>query len=437
MPFDSILSFFNGLNLAPVIQTAKEIFAVWWWVPLPFIIWRPLLFFWLWWRQDIYDDTVKRVIIEVRVPDESLKPIRAMDTVISGMWQIYGPPNWFEKWWKGEFLLGFSFEIVSIDGIPHFYIRLPLKYRTITESHIYSQYPDAEITEVEDYSNKVPLDIPNKEWEMWGTDYHTLKPDPYPIKTYPEFETEKESEEEKRVDPISGLLEGMTRLKPGEQLWVQVVAIPFLDEKDWLKEGEAIKNKLVNRKSNPPVKTMVAEMGDLAVLGMPPGVKQEETKDILPPEMKLTPGEKNVVAAIERKISKLGFVCNVRYLYVAKRDAFNTHHIRIPMSYFANFVTNDLNAIVPWGQTITKIKQNWYDWYLLVQRRLYARKRRIIRNYRLRQAPLFPLPGGDFILDAEELATIYHFPSRTVAPASTVVRVESKKSEAPADLPVE
>jgi len=35
------------------------------------------------------------------------------------------------------------------------------------------------------------------------------------------------------------------------------------------------------------------------------------------------------------------------------------------------------------------------------------------------------------------LATIYHFPGHTVAPASTMERIEAKKSEPPADLPIE
>jgi len=424
-------------ELTPLFEKVFNILKTWWWLIIPSFFGKQLLFYWLWWRKEKFDATVKRVLIEVRIPRESLKPIRAMETVMTGLWQLYGPPNWYEKWWKGEFILSYSFEIVAIDGVPHFYIRLPERYRTIAESHIYSQYPEAEISLVDDYTQNVPQDIPDKDWEMWGTDYKLTRPESYPIKTYPQFETERETEEEKRIDPIAGLLEGMARLKSGEQIWVQIVATPTLDELPWVKDGEKLRDKLVRRKEAPAPKPMIQELFDLVVMGQPPGAQKKEEDGEIPPEMKLTPGEKEVVAAVEKKIGKLGFITNVRYIYLARRDAFSSSNIRIAMSYFVNFVTENFNGIVPWGETITKVKQNWYDWFWFVKRRLYLKKRRIFRNYVLRENPKFPQEGGTFMLNTEELASIYHFPSRMVAPAPLVPRVEAKKGEAPSELPVE
>ena len=66
---------------------------------------------------------------------------------------------------------------------------------------------------------------------------------------------------------------------------------------------------------------------------------------------------------------------------------------------------------------------------------------KIFRLYRERFHPMFPRPAdrrtGLFVLNTEELASIYHFPSRAVAPAPTVPRVEAKKGEAPPELPIE
>ena len=82
-------------------------------------------------------------------------------------------------------------------------------------------------------------------------------------------------------------------------------------------------------------------------------------------------------------------------------------------------------------KTITKIQ------WILRKRRLYIRKRRIFRYFQKRWPPFFPRPGGTYVLNTEELATLYHFPSRVVAPAPTVPRVEAKKGEPPSELPIE
>lgn len=64
------------------------------------------------------------------------------------------------------------------------------------------------------------------------------------------------------------------------------------------------------------------------------------------------------------------------------------------------------------------------------------RKHHIFNGYKQR----VPWVGlGQFILNIEELATLFHLPISTeTAPTPVSVdRVESKKSEAPANLPVE
>ncbi|MFH1451182.1 MAG: hypothetical protein ABIF89_01060 [bacterium] len=453
MPADllHLIKILGGDQISWLIPLLEEVFTVikaWWWVPLPFIFWPVLVAMWLWWRQGLWDEKQKHIVAEIKPPEEHLKPIRAMETVMTGLWQIYSPPNWFERWWKGEFQLKFSFEIVSIDGVPRFYVRFAEKYLPILETHVYGQYPGAEIAVVDDYVKKVPQDIPNKEWYMWGTDYRLTKgglanrrveEEAIPIRTYTDFETEHETEEEQKIDPLAGLLQGMTQLKEGEALWVQIVACPTLGnpsdgERPWQKNGEKLRDRLAKREVSPKRKPLLNEIADLLFWGKPPAAKVEE-KEVFPREMRLTPGERDTVEAIEKKISKQGFETTVRYIYLARKDAFNGSNIRIPMSYFTNFCNTDLNSIVPWGETITKIKQNWYDWFWFVKRRLYLKKRRLFRLYAMRLSPKFPLAGGTFILNTEEIASLYHFPSRRVAPASTLMRVGSRKAEAPPNLP--
>jgi len=415
----------KNLNLG----LAWLIIKTWWWVPLPFVLFPPLKVLYLFWIQKRWDAKVKRILLEIKIPREIFKPIKAMEYVFAGLHGIHDPANFREKWIDGQFQLSLSFEIVSLGGEPHFYIRTPVQFRKHVESSIYAQYSEAEISQVDDYTKYVPQDIPKPGWDLWGCDYIATKEDPYPIKTYRQFEVERETKEERRVDPLAQLLEGMTTLQPGEQLWFQVIAKPIIDEIPWVKKGLDIVNKLVRRPVPRAQRPIIQEAAEVLIMG--PSPPAEEVREIIPPEMKLTPGERTIVMAIEEKISKFGFDSNIRFIYLGKEDIFFKPHVRIPMGYFKALSTLNLNGLRPWMKTITKIM-----WFFR-NRRLYLRKRRIFRYYQKRWPPLFPRRGGTYVLNSEELATLYHLPGRIVAPAPTIPRVEAKKGEPPPGLPIE
>lgn len=419
----------------PILSTLWQIIKVWWWLPLIFILWKPFAFLYLWWRREKYDATVKRIVLEIKIPKEVLKPIKAMENVFAGFHAVHDVFNWRERWIEGQFQLSFSLEIVSLGGEIHFYIRTPEQFRGIIESNIYSQYPDAEIFEVPDYTKNVPQDIPNKEWDLWGTDLINTKPDPYPIKTYPKFEAEAQHMEEKRIDPLAGLLEGLATLGPGEQMWIQIVVKPIREEKPWQKEGREIINKMARRPAKPKPKPMIQEAAEVLVFG-PPKEKEKKEEEAFPPvRMKLTPGEEEVMKAIEEKISKFGFDCNIRYIYLGKEEVFFKPRARIPYGFFKEVSSETLNGFKPDKRTITKVKS--VPFWFLDKRRVYLRKRRIFRYYCKRWTPFFPRPGGTFVLNTEELATLFHFPGRIAAPAPSIPRIEAKKGEPPPELPVE
>ncbi len=439
------------LKNTPYLMLFWEFVKVWWWVVLPFILWRPFTTLWRWWRIEIFLKQKKRVIFEIKIPKDTVKPIRAMETVIDGLWQIlYDPPGiWWEKWIEGKVLLSYSFDLVSIEGNLHFFLRAPEDIRHSIESSIYSQYPEAEISIVDDYTKKVPQDIPNKKWDIWGADFRLLKEDPYPIRTYRDFETENERVEEKRIDPLSILLEASTKIGKGEQLWIQILACPVTDgDFPWITEGERIRDEIVGRKkSEPPYKSFLKEAIDILFFGNPPSSSGEESEEkVFPSEMTLTPGEKEVISAIERKISKKGFKCSARFIYLGKRDVFFKPKIRLPLAFFSAFNAENLNMLLPYGQPlITKIPQSWFlPLNLLRERRLYLRQRRMFRHYINRVNPFYPKEkaGGSgkrdvFVLNTEELATIYHFPSKLTASAPFIERIEHKKGGAPPSLPIE
>ncbi|MCK4520308.1 hypothetical protein KAT95_00330 [Candidatus Parcubacteria bacterium] len=423
-----------------IFNTIWNFLRTWWWIILPFILIKPFLFIYLWWRNQVWFGKMRSIVLEIKPPKEVLRPIKAMETVFNGLWHFYDPPNYREKWFEGKMQLGFSLEIACFGGEPHFFIRIPENARNLVESTLYSQYPDLEIKEVDDYTKKVPQDVPNKDWEIWGTDYEQLKDDIYPIKTYSKFFEEKPeiSKEEKRIDPMSNLLEGMAKFKPGEQLWVQIMAKPVshLEEsKDFIEKAKKEVDKLVNRPKPSVSKPIVEEAIDVLVTGEPPKEEEEKKEGGIMPAMELTPGEMKVVSAIEDKISKYAFECSIRFLQLGKRDVFFSPNKAIPMGFFDLFGTVDLNGLKPMRRTITKVHTVWL-WFL-DNRRVYVRKRRMFRNFIERLGPFCPWPGGTFILNIEELASLYHFPGRGVTAAPSISRVEAKRGEAPIELPTE
>ena len=90
------------------------------------------------------------------------------------------------------------------------------------------------------------------------------------------------------------------------------------------------------------------------------------------------------------------------------------------------FSTLDLNAITPVMKTFTKAN------YFFVDKRVEGKQRRILSNFRNRSQT-----GGwgkGFVLNIEELASVFHFPVPE-AVRESVKTVGAKKEAPPVDLP--
>jgi hypothetical protein len=427
--------FIEILSIHPFLEIVWQVLKNWWWIILPFLLFPAARFLYHFYIMGAWDKTVKRILLEIKLPKEVSKPIRAMDQVFAGFHGIHDIPTWREKWVEGVFQLNLSLEIVSTEGIIHFYIRTPEMFRKLIESNIYSQYPEAEIFEVEDYVKQVPHDIPNKDWDVWGVNFVNAKDEIFPIKTYKQFEVEMEKAEEKKIDPLADLLEGFSTIGPGEHLWLQIVVKPVLGkDKPWQKKGRELVDKLAGRpEKKESTKSILQEAAEILISG--PGKEKEETKQIFFPEMMLTPGEREVVLAIEQKLSKFGYDCCIRFVYLAKKDVFFKPVVKFVFSFFKETSTENLGGVRPFTKIMTKVKS--VPFWFLDKRRLYLRKRRMFKYYMKRWMPFFPRPGGTFILNTEELATLYHFPGKISAPAAGISRIETKKRGVPSDLPIE
>lgn len=410
----------------------------WWWVPLPLTTLFVLKYLYLYWRQNVFWGQIDWILLELKTPRDVERPIKAMEQVISNFWTLYDPPDFKEKWFEGKFLLSFELEIVGIDGAVHFFLRIPKSGRKMFESAVYSQYPDVEITEVEDYTKNVPQDIPNKDWDLWGCDFKVLKNDCYPIKTYLSFfEPSDMVKEEKRIDPLAVLIEGMTRLKKGEQLWFQMRLKPVAAEFDWVKRGKEEIAKLVHRPGPSPEKSITGEAINTLLYGTVPFAEEEKKQELIPPEMRLTTGERDIVSAIENKISKNGFQANIRMIYLGERTAFFKPNLRLILNFSVGLSTQNFNGLQP--KHTTKVVPP----AAFRQRKLYMKKKQLFRRYVKRWSAYYPFESMEqknkvsYALNTEEVATMFHFPSKTGVPTPSFTRIEAKKSGPPSTLPVE
>lgn len=404
-----------------------SIFLAFWWVIVPFFLFIVFRNLWLKYVRAEYLKSISWTTLEVKVPRSVLKTPKAMEIIFSELHAVYsGDPNFIEKYWRGKVENWLSFEIVGHAGGVYFFTRVPSLFRNLAEAAIYSQYPDAEISEIDDYTDLLPSVLPNQTYDVWGADFILARESAYPIRTYIFYEAPVE---EQRLDPMAAMTEVMSKLKPDETIWIQVLVRPAGD--GWKKQAEELVNQLIGKKTAAGGKWhdfswLFDLFRNFVRAFFEPPVWGEKEKAAAPAPASLTPGQQTAIKEIENKISKLGFETNIRFVYVDKKDSFTRANVAAVLGALRQFNTQNLNAFKINGQTATKA-----GWPFKA-RKEYLRKRAIFAAYKARK---FPSSGAGSVLNTEELATVYHYPLM-VTEAPMLRRLESKKGEPPVNLPI-
>ena len=128
------------------------------------------------------------LLLQIDVPKANEQGPLAVENIFSHLAGAHSTFSFYENWWVGRCQLPLSLEIISVGGYIKFIIRTPVKYRDLVEASVYSQYPDAQITEVQDYVGSVPKQYPNPTHLLWGAEWVPVNHEVYPIRTYKEFE---------------------------------------------------------------------------------------------------------------------------------------------------------------------------------------------------------------------------------------------------------
>lgn len=370
------------------------------------------------------------VLLEIRIPKDIQKSPLAME-IIFGVMQQSGAATYTEAFLDGKIQPWFSLELVSLEGQVHFFVwASESKFKSLLEAQIYAQYPTVEIYEVppeKDYVRHFNYDT--SKHVIWGLQFGLTGKDVYPIKTYIDYNMDKDQKDEYRIDPMTAVLEFLGSARQGHQIWLQILvkkhdkgnwkSFNLRDKSDWKKEAES-EIKEIRAKATPEQK------GDF------PGFPNP------------TKGQVETIAAIERSISKMAFDTCMRGLYLSEKDVFNPLYISGLIGCNRQYSSSNLNGFKLKNKTdVSDAYKDWCTVFPFMNKRkdymVNKYKKLMLDAYRLRSFFYPPYQNhrgqNPFILNTEELATIYHFPGN-VSSTPTLAKIASKKSEPPANLPI-
>jgi len=287
-----------------------------------------------------------------------------------------------------------SLEIAAKGQRIRFYIWTPKHLQAFVEGQIYAQYPTVQITEVEeDYSERQLAQEVIHTAELTLSENETM-----PIKTFPSFE----------VDPLASITATLAKLdKESEEMWIQIMARPIAD--DWHRRGAKMVARIRGGRG-------VIGAGGTATLNY---AGQAFAALIRPPEgggkeggtaaLELSERDKARITAIETKTQKLGYQVKIRLMYAGNDSRTARLRMQALVGAFKQFNTTNLNGF--------KIKSTSFK-----------------QDKQLEYQTRFFIDHG-FILNIEELASLFHLPHTTVETPS-IVWATTKTAEPPANIPI-
>ncbi len=395
-------------------------------------VWLPIYlgqFFWITWIHYIrymFWFTQEHVLLEIQLPPEVSKSPLAMELFLTAMWNAGGEGTFIARVWRGSFRPIFTLEIASNEGQVKFYLHCRKSWRNVLEARLYGQYPEARVTEADDYVARVPFSVEG--YSLWGAEFGKTDVNALPIKTYIDYQLDKNTDTpEIQVDPITNLVEFLGHIGAGEYIWLQIIMkarkkdewYGFYDNKhDLWKDPALAKIKDITNQAIKRAQEFVTEDAEKARVG-----SRGTTL--------LTGGEKLQVEAIERQLTKSVFECGIRVLYVARNENFNGVNIGNVVRIFDPYRQPNYNSIMP-DRGMSWFDYPWQDVWDIRQNRM---RHNLFFRYKQRAYFYVPYDQVPTFMTTEELATIWHFPS-SVVQTPALDRVPSRRSEAPLNLPI-
>lgn len=289
---------------------------------------------------------------------------------------------------KGKSADHFSLEIAAGSYGIYFICVIGKQYKTFVENQIYAQYPEAQITEIQDYSGG--LDPAKSQIAIAELG---LAKDPYlPIRTFTSFD----------VDPLAGITGALANLPLGTEVFLQILSRPLADS--WQKIG---KDEITKMK----------------------GKVDAEGKKI-----PLDASESDAVKLIETKNSKVGFQFKIRILAKSGDANSSQRMINEVIAAFGQYRTAVFNSIGKppagpkgWAKFKADLAKSIHD--SLIGKRM-GDNLSVLEKFSSRFLDEFTKD----VVNTEELASLYHLPNKSVE-TPNISWARSKKLEYPLDVP--
>lgn len=279
----------------------------------------------------------------------------------------------------------FSFEVVASQNKIAFYVATPPDKARYLEQQIHAHYPDALIEEVDDYNCFSPVS------KVVAGYIKTKKEFFFPLKTYQKME----------VDPMNSLINAMSKLSKDESISIQYIVRSAMPS--WHRKAKRVVKKIIQKNSVYHGVKSAKFFWYLFHLIL--DSKKDDTTRTL------TEVEREMLKAMEQKNSKSGLNVNIRIITCANTEMKAKMYLDNTASAFGEY--NNYT----YGNNFSRATQGGNN---LISDFIYRRFREKI----------------SFLLNTEELASIFHFPLKyTETP--NILWLNAKTAPAPAQTPDE
>ena len=293
-----------------------------------------------------------------------------------------------------------TFEIVAQSGIISFYVACGKDLEQLVEKQIHAYYPNAHIERVRPHNI---FAIHGRQGDFAVAALKLSKKFVMPIKTYLNLES----------DPLSAISNAMSKLDETSAAAFQLIIRPISE--DWRRAAGICCKKIQEGKGTAAgekwyIKALTGFFDILTGIlhGNNKDKNQLITMDSNKSFKQLTPMQEALMKAISDKASKTGFDAVLRIVTAAPDKIIAQTNLKNILSSFAQFGTPDLNGF-----------------------KVVTGDGRMVKDYILRR---FAKPSS--ILNTEELASIYHFPSPNLE-TPNISWLLAKELSPPANLPAE
>jgi len=371
-----------------------EILAWFFSLLLQWYIWVPLagILIYLAWRNNRAADAIdtsEHVLITLEIPRANDKKELAAEQMFASLHGILRDRA--ELRLSGGLQEHISFEIAAIDQLIRFYVWIPKHLQNFVEGQIYAQYPTVQIHPVdEDYTKRALNQRVIYTSELTLTDNEML-----PIKTFQSFE----------VDPLAGVTATLAKLEEqGEEVWIQVLTRPIAD--DWHKRASRFASTIKNGTAS---FDLFSGSGKWFLTALEALWKPPEQGPGGATKVELSERDKTRVSEVEKKSTKLGYQVKIRMAYLGSNQTVAKQRMQALVGTFKQFNSTNLNGFRMSNASFSPTELDKY------------------------KARFFIDKG--YILNIEELASVYHLPHTNVE-TPNIVWASSKTAEPPAKLPV-